>query len=67
LIKDIPPELHERLREAAARDRRSMSKEVIALLEGALAPRPAELPPPVKAAFSLTPDWLERAIDDGRA
>jgi plasmid stability protein len=67
LIKDIPPELHERLREAAIRDHRSMSKEVIALIEAALAERTTELPPPIRAAFPLTADWLERAIAQGRA
>jgi plasmid stability protein len=67
LIKDIPADLHERLREAAVRDHRSMTKEVIALLEAALATRPAELPPPIQAAFALTRDWLERAVAEGRA
>lgn len=66
LIKDIPPDLHERLREAAVRDHRSLSKEVIALLEGALAERVPELPPPIELAFPLTGDWLERAISKGR-
>ncbi|NTW04199.1 MAG: hypothetical protein HGA19_23515, partial [Oscillochloris sp.] len=50
LIKDIPADLHERLREAAVRDHRSLSKEVIALLEAALAERVPELPPPIAAA-----------------
>jgi plasmid stability protein len=66
LIKDIPPHLHERLRKAAVRDHRSLSKEVIALLEATLAERPAELPPPIELAFPLTQDWLERAIAEGR-
>ena len=66
LIKDIPADLHERLREAATRDHRSMNKEVVALLEAALAERPAELPPPIRAAFPLTRDWLERAVAEGR-
>jgi plasmid stability protein len=66
LIKDIPTDLHERLREAAVRDHRSMSKEVIALLEAALVARPAELPPPIRAVFPLTQDWLEQAIAEGR-
>jgi plasmid stability protein len=66
LIKDIPTDLHERLRKAAVRDHRSMSKEVIALLEATLAERPAELPPPVELAFALTQDWLERAVSEGR-
>jgi plasmid stability protein len=65
LIKDIPGELHERLRQAAQRDHRSLNKEVIALLEEALMP-PAVLPPPIQAGFTLTPDWLERAMPEGR-
>jgi plasmid stability protein len=66
LIKDVPAELHRRLREAAAKDHRSLNKEVIALLEGALAGRPAELPPPLGLAFPLTQEWLDEAISAGR-
>ena len=65
LIKDIPTELHERLRQAALRDHRSLNKEVIALLEEALGP-PAVLPPLIQGTFALTPDWLERALSEGR-
>lgn len=66
LIKDIPADLHERLRKAAVRDHRSMSKEVIALLEATLAECPAQLPPPIELAFPLTQDWLDRSISEGR-
>ena len=66
LIKDIPPGLHQQLRQAAKRDHRSLSKEVIALLEAALGSRRAELPPVIEAAFPLTHDWLEEAITQGR-
>jgi hypothetical protein len=66
LIKDIPPELHERLRQAALRDHRSLNKEVVALLEEALKPRAAELPPVIRGTFPLTHGWLEQAISDGR-
>ena len=66
LIKDIPQELHERLRQAAARDHRSLSKEVIALLEAALDERRPELPPPLELAFPLTEEWLRQAISEGR-
>ena len=66
LIKDIPADLHERLRQAAQHDHRSLNKEVIALLENALTPRSAELPPPIRGTFALTPDWLERAVSEGR-
>ena len=66
LIKDIPADLHDRLRRAAVCDHRSLNREVIALLEAALAERPVELPPPIRGAVPLTPDWLERAIREGR-
>ena len=66
LIKDIPPDLHERLREAAGRDHRSLSKEVVALLEAALAVGPSELPPAIRASFPLDGNWLETAIAEGR-
>jgi plasmid stability protein len=66
LIKDIPADLHDRLRQAAQRDRRSLNKEVIALLDEALKPPSAELPPLIRGTFPLTPDWLEQAISEGR-
>ena len=66
LIKDIPLPLHERLREAAIRDHRSLNKEVISLLEAALDRQAAILPAPLQTGFRLTPDWLERAIAEGR-
>ena len=65
LIKDIPADLHERLRQAAQRDHRSLNKEVIALLEAVLMPRDV-LPPPITTTFAITSDWLERAISEGR-
>jgi len=65
-VKDIPPDLHQRLKEAAAHDRRSLSKEIIALLEAALTSRSPALPPPIEGAFPLTDEWLEQAIAEGR-
>lgn len=38
-LKNIPPELHKDLRESAARHRRSLNGEIIALLEERLKPR----------------------------
>ena len=66
LIKNIPADLHQRLREAAVRDHRSLTKEVVALLEAALAGRAAELPPPIELAVPLTQAWLDQAISEGR-
>ncbi len=69
LIKDMPPELHQRLREAAERDHRSMNRQAIAILEAALDLAPSgepEFPPPIKPAFPLTSEWLKRALAEGR-
>jgi plasmid stability protein len=66
LIKDIPAELHQRLREAATRDHRSLSKEVIALLEAAVSERPVDLPPPLELTFALTKEWLDQSASEGR-
>jgi plasmid stability protein len=70
LIKDLPRELHRRLRERAARNRRSMNQETIALLEEVLnggAPGPAQLPPLLATRRKLTDSWLKSAIRRGRA
>jgi plasmid stability protein len=67
LIKNVPPELHARLQETARRNHRSMTKQVIAILEVALGQEPTELPPLLKGAFPLDQDWLDRAIADGRS
>lgn len=40
-LRDIPDALHERLRAAAERNRRSLNSEIIALLEQATVPRPS--------------------------
>ena len=41
-LKDIPPGLHERLRQRAARNRRSLSQEALACLEQAAASEPVD-------------------------
>ena len=75
-IKNIPESLYERLKETAARNRRSMNSEVIHLLErtlGAHAVDPDALLPRVRAvrerggAPYLTDDALRAARDEGRA
>jgi len=69
LIRDLPPELHRKLKRSADRNRRSVTKEAIALLETALtkpaAPQ-AELPVPLRGNFPLTDDLLDRAKREGR-
>jgi plasmid stability protein len=71
VIKNLPDELHDRLRERAQRNHRSVTKEVIVLLEqGVLAPAarcPIELPPPIKLKGGpVTTEWIEAAIAEGR-
>lgn len=68
LIKNLPPELHQKLKESAARHHRSLNKEALTLLEEALAkPRRArELPRPHEARIFLTQEILDKAKDSGR-
>lgn len=63
LIKDLPPELHQRLKESAARHHRSLTKEALVLLEEALARprRDAEPPRTFQGRVPMTEDLLERA------
>jgi len=60
LIKDLPPDLHTRLKEEAARHHRSMTRQALVLLEQALSTPPLNtaelLPDPLKPATSLTSD-----------
>ena len=68
VIKNLPESLHARLKEQAQRNRRSVTKEVITLIESGLsrnAPRP--LPPLIKLKGGpLTTAEIEAAIEAGR-
>lgn len=67
LVKDLPPGLHERLRQEATRHHRSMNREVIAILEKELsAVRLSELPPPVKPLVPVDGRWIADAIRKAR-
>ena len=67
LIKNMPPELHQRLRRCAAEHHRSMNREVIAILERELATKAApDLPPPIKLRKPVDPDWIVDIIRDAR-
>jgi plasmid stability protein len=70
LIRDVPQELHERLRRLAQRNQRSLSAEAVDLLEQALAAQeapPRVLPAPFVGAFPITDDWLDQVKNAGRA
>lgn len=68
VIKQLPENLHRRLKEQAARNHRSMTKEVIALLERGLELEEEikELPAPYQGRFRLTDDFVDRAKREGR-
>lgn len=69
VIKNLPDDLHARLREQAKRNRRSVTKEVVTLLEGGLAPsrRAPELGPPIRLKGGpLTTEEIEAWIAEGR-
>jgi len=68
VIKDLPAKLHRKLKEQAIRHHRSMTKEVLAVLERALseADRPQEVPPPFTGRFALTDEFIDQARRAGR-
>ena len=67
LIKNMPPPLHERLRQRAVSHHRSMNGEVIAILERELErPEAMELPPPVKTLRPISGESIVQLIRDAR-
>jgi hypothetical protein len=70
LIRDLPPDVHHKLKLLAQRNRRSLSEEASSLLEQALAVQAYgiyDLPVPLVGSFLLTDDWLNGAKNEGRA
>lgn len=70
LIRNLPPEVHDRLRVLAQRNRRSLSEEAAHLLEEAIAaqmPLAAQPPTPFAGTISLSDEWLDKAKSEGRA
>lgn len=70
VIKNLPEELHARLRAQAQRNRRSLTKEAVTVLEQGLMRESARLPlpPPVqlRSGRTLTVEEIESAIADDR-
>ena len=72
LIKNLPPELHRKLKESAARHHRSMTKEALYLLERGLSTETfndvhqVEPPVPIKLDFRPNDGWVYAAIREGR-
>jgi plasmid stability protein len=81
VLKNVPAQLHRRLKQEATRHRRSMTQEAIVLLEQSLGGRvsparldPAKPPVPVQLrnpssgrTMPMTQAMLRRAIRQGRA
>lgn len=69
VIKELPAGLHRKLKRRAAQHRRSMTKEVLAMLERAVGEeaRPEVAPAPFKGRIALTDRLIARARRQGRA
>ncbi len=70
LIRDLPEDLHRKLKERAARNRRSLTKEALMILETALnvtsGTEGPGLPTPYRGQFLLTDEWIDQAKREGR-
>jgi hypothetical protein len=69
VIKNFPDDLHARLKDQARRHHRSVTKEVVGLVEQGLGARRAkpDLPPPVKPkGGAICIEEIEAAIAEGR-
>jgi plasmid stability protein len=70
VVKNLPEELHEKLRRQAKRNHRSLNKEAVAVLEQALdgEPQPPELSPPLRlrGGYRPTIEDIETAIAEDR-
>jgi plasmid stability protein len=70
VIKDLPAELHKRLKKEAEKTHRSMTKEAIYLIETALQqeqPKVMEMPVPYKGIKPVSLKQLNRWKRDGMA
>lgn len=67
ILRDLPDEVHKRLRERAQRHHRSMTKEAVSILERELfAAGPVKLPPVVSSGEPVPANLIDRAIEEGR-
>jgi plasmid stability protein len=68
LIKDVPVELHKKLKESAARHRRSMTQQALALLEDGLRRTEpgGELPPLLTGSVPMTRALATRGRRQGQ-
>ena len=67
LIKDLPPDVHQWLKQEAARNRRSMTQQVIVLFEERMRKfHPVHFGAPVKTRTPLTNEFITAAKKEGR-
>ncbi len=69
IIRDLPDDLHKRLKAQAKRNHRSLTKEAVALIERHLGfpRRTPKLPPPLRLRGGpVTIKQIEAAISKGR-
>lgn len=69
VLKNVPDDIHARLKDRAQRNRRSVTKELLTMIEQGLTPTRVapQLPPPIKLKGGpLTIEEIEAAIEDGR-
>ena len=67
LIKDLTEDLHRKLREEAARNQRSMNRQVIAILEEKLShPGPARIERPAQFGKPISGRWIDGIIRKAR-
>jgi hypothetical protein len=67
LIKELPTDIHEWLKHEAARNRRSMTQQVIVLFEERMRRfRPVHFGHPTKLSEPLDDDFVRRARREGR-
>ena len=67
MLRDLPEEVHKRLRDRANRHHRSMTKEAVSILERELLKTgPVKLPPVVAGAKPIPTQLIDEAIEEGR-
>ncbi|HNT36971.1 MAG TPA: Arc family DNA-binding protein [bacterium] len=66
LIKNIPSEVHERLKVRARKNRRPMAQELLVILDSTLQQDTRQFPAPVAGNKPLTQNLVTRGIRGGR-
>ena len=67
ILRNLPEEVHHRLRARAQQHHRSMTKEAVSILERELlASDPVKLPPVVEATRPSPGNLIDEAVEEGR-